>query len=57
MNRDREQLVFYRVNTTSVTPIVLYRIFNTSLGDNIQINYKVKDGSRKTKCMALQTRA
>lgn len=52
MNDDNRQLVFYRVNTTSVTPIVLYRIFNTSLGDNIEINYKVNDGSRKTKRLA-----
>ena len=57
MNRDREQLVFYRVSTTSVTPIVLYKTFNTSLGNGIEINYKVKDGSRKKKRMALQTRA
>ena len=45
--------ICYNADTSCFTPVVLFDMCSTSLGSNIQVIYKVRDGSRKTKRMAL----
>ena len=41
------ELIYYNPKTTNATPIVRFKTFG------MKINYEIKDGSRKTKRLAL----
>ena len=45
--------ICYNPDTSCFTPIVLFDMCNTTLDCSVQIKYKIKDGARKTKRMAL----